>query len=441
MSTPRSTRGSHWQPRGRGGGDPPPPRARPQHRVYQHGKRHMELMPSVSRSSGLDKDGDALRDRKVQEEYREFIQTKVDEYWKKYPLRAVPGSDDPDPESVRHRKETEENLLILFRKLREGLMSAQRRDQFAREGKSLNLASTPRTISPAQTTSTLSHLFPAFYVTASDVQVKPQATASVSKSSPGSPDPAAGSSPGQLPPTTALSSTLIFLLHHLVAAYPSQLSFHTQLRQLHPALKRLLEAPAEALDQPRTLSSDPSILSSPQTADSQPSERNRGVPAMSNVYDWLVELARCLRRRNYARLDALTRRAVFSRFIDITPSSSSSEEATERRPDLGLEAVQVLVDSLVGKARSTTWSVLRTAYREVNLRATPTGASAGDITALWLARSLVLRNSVTSGLIPEEGEDGMYTAVETWLAERSAKGEARRKEGEGMEGRWILVRA
>lgn len=34
------------------------PHAR-QRRVYQPGKRHMELMPSLSRSSGLDKDGDA----------------------------------------------------------------------------------------------------------------------------------------------------------------------------------------------------------------------------------------------------------------------------------------------------------------------------------------------------------------------------------------------
>lgn len=31
----------------------------PQHRVYEPGKRYMELIASVSRSSGLEKDGDA----------------------------------------------------------------------------------------------------------------------------------------------------------------------------------------------------------------------------------------------------------------------------------------------------------------------------------------------------------------------------------------------
>ena len=35
------------------------PRKPPQHRVFQPGKRHMELIASVSRSGGLEKDGDA----------------------------------------------------------------------------------------------------------------------------------------------------------------------------------------------------------------------------------------------------------------------------------------------------------------------------------------------------------------------------------------------
>ncbi|KAI0328997.1 hypothetical protein GY45DRAFT_1325545 [Cubamyces sp. BRFM 1775] len=42
--------------RGRGGGEPAPQ----PHRVYEPGKRHMELIASVSRSSGLEKDGDAF---------------------------------------------------------------------------------------------------------------------------------------------------------------------------------------------------------------------------------------------------------------------------------------------------------------------------------------------------------------------------------------------
>ncbi|KAJ2984610.1 hypothetical protein NUW54_g10448 [Trametes sanguinea] len=99
------------------------------------GRRRMELIASVSRSSGLERDGDALRDLKTQEEYREFIQSKVDEYWKTYPLEGRrPGPVNGNPGLEQHKKEMEGNLLILFRKLREGLMSIQRRDAFAREG-------------------------------------------------------------------------------------------------------------------------------------------------------------------------------------------------------------------------------------------------------------------------------------------------------------------
>ncbi|KAI0270246.1 hypothetical protein BGY98DRAFT_1011052 [Russula aff. rugulosa BPL654] len=36
-----------------------------------------EHIPSISRSSGVDRDGDTLKDFGVQEEYREFLQQKV----------------------------------------------------------------------------------------------------------------------------------------------------------------------------------------------------------------------------------------------------------------------------------------------------------------------------------------------------------------------------
>ena len=108
---------------------------------------------------------------------------------------------------------------------------------------------------------------------------------------------------------------------------------------------------------------------------------------------------------------------------------------------LALEAVGVLVETLLEKARGATWNVLRTAYREVSLSATPS-APARDTgtTGDWLARSLVLRTcaSRTAGL---DGAGAMHAALEVWLDERCRRGEARRKEGEGMEGRWILVKA
>ncbi|EIW59353.1 uncharacterized protein TRAVEDRAFT_166690 [Trametes versicolor FP-101664 SS1] len=393
MSNPRGNRGFPRRGgRGRGGGPPPPAQARAppaQHRTYEPGKRHMELIPSVSRSSGLDKDGDALRDPKVQEEYRAFIQTKAS--------GPVPGggSGDADLEkAASHRKETEGNLLILLRKLREGLMSTQRRDAFALEVYETSLHLSVLFKSPAQTTSTLSHLFPAFYVVPAQAR-PPTSTLHTPEHDAGTQQPVPES-----PPPTALASTLIFLLHHLVSTYPSQLSFHTQLRQLHPTLQQLLRAP---------------LATAP--------------------YEWLTALARCLRRRDYARLGMLTEHATFGRFVDVNATAANGD-----RRNLAKEAIQVLVESLLEKAREPAWNVLRTAYREVHLRTTPTGAAVGETTAAWLARSLVLR-STSAGGENLHGDNITHDVVTTWLEERSTKGEARRKEGEGMESRWILVKA
>ncbi|KAI0647848.1 hypothetical protein C8Q79DRAFT_534888 [Trametes meyenii] len=382
-----------------------------------------------------------LRDPNVQEEYRAFIQTKVDDYWKRYPRRNVPGrgSGDrgPGPGTERHRKETEENLLILFRKLREGLLSAQRRDAFALEAYETSLHLSVLFRSPVQTTSTLSHLFPAFYVPDAHPILSPSASTSTTYV-PHAPSPSA---PPPSTPRTALSSTLIFLLHHLVSSYPSQLAFHTQLRQLHPELQQLLRAlgpPSRTPSAPASASatSPPHVI---HASPSPPAEGGRHASA----HAWLADLARCLRRRNYARLDALAQRGAFERFVADDASSTSGRVAA-RADDppngLALEAVGTLVESLVGLARGTAWSVLRTAYREVNLRATvPAGAPSGETTAAWLARSLVLSSNFTD-IGPTEVGAPLIDTVEAWLEERRVKGEARRKEGEGMQGRWILVK-
>ncbi|EAU86223.2 hypothetical protein CC1G_03434 [Coprinopsis cinerea okayama7 len=66
----------------------------------------MELMASVSRSSGLERDGDDLKNYNIQQEYREFIQGKLDGFSKRYPLE-IRSAD-------KQRIEAQENLLILF---------------------------------------------------------------------------------------------------------------------------------------------------------------------------------------------------------------------------------------------------------------------------------------------------------------------------------------
>jgi len=109
-----------------------------------------------------------LKDHKVQEEYREFIQKKVscqyhifrhsysctvqlDWFWERYPTSS--RTNDADSE-LRSRLDAQENVMIFFRafltlspmtrpillaemhlgKLREGLISSDRKDLFALEG-------------------------------------------------------------------------------------------------------------------------------------------------------------------------------------------------------------------------------------------------------------------------------------------------------------------
>ncbi|KAI0087046.1 hypothetical protein BDY19DRAFT_894022 [Irpex rosettiformis] len=175
-----------------------PPKSRrdwsqPPKRVNEPGKRRMELIPSVSRSSGLDKDGDALRNHKVQEEYRDFIHTKLNSYWERFPYGGT-------AQDTKQRDEVQGNILILFRKLREGLLSAKRTDSFALEVYETSLYLSIIFNSPVQTTSIIPHLLPAMY----------QA----------------------LPNSTPVITILLSSLHFLASGYPSQSRYFDHLHSL-----------------------------------------------------------------------------------------------------------------------------------------------------------------------------------------------------------------
>ncbi|KAF5382473.1 hypothetical protein D9615_003027 [Tricholomella constricta] len=172
--------------RGRGRAAPrgPQPSGPPKKQIQ------MEHIASVSRSSGIEKDGDTLKDWKVQEEYRVFLQGKVDDVLNKYPRRATESEKE-----TNQRINAQENVLILFRKLREGISATRRCDSFALEVYETSLYLAAAFESPKQSTSIIPHLVPSLYV----------------------------SSPA--PHDNLLASVVISLLHHLVVAYPSQSSF------------------------------------------------------------------------------------------------------------------------------------------------------------------------------------------------------------------------
>ncbi|KAG6853931.1 hypothetical protein C0991_012423 [Blastosporella zonata] len=221
-------------------------------------KRQMELIASVSRSSGLEKDGDTLKDFKVQEEYRTFLQGKVGMPYDRFStgLISLVQLDDVLEKHPRRPTETEqeatsrvnaqENVLILFRKLREGISSSWRNDTFALEVYETSLYLAAVFESPKQTTAVIPHLLPSLYLTSSP------------------------------PHKNRLITVLISLLHHLAITYPSQGTF----RQFFDLI------PTDFL------------------------------PKSSAAHKWIRTLAKSLRTQNYATFEVLSRSASISRLFE-----------------------------------------------------------------------------------------------------------------------------
>lgn len=136
----------------------------------------------------------SLKDSKVQEQYRVFVGEKLHKFW-----------------TEKQTKDGQENILILFRKLREGIYASKRSDAFAIEVYETSLCLSALFDSPIQTSSILSHLLPELYTS---VSIRPP-----------------------------ISSVLISLLHHLIAGYPSQKTYFEHLSCLSPnVLDRTSEA-------------------------------------------------------------------------------------------------------------------------------------------------------------------------------------------------------
>jgi len=176
--------------------------------------RRMEYIASVSRSSGVEKDGDVLKGHKAQEEFRIFINKKLEAFWDLY--KTDSPCTQPQIESKqkqKQKKDHQENILILFRKLREGLFASGRKDGFTLEVYETSLYLSVVFDSPVQTTSILSHLVPDIYSTTS------------------------------APQPFRLTSILISLLHQLVISFPSQRSYLERIKYLTP---NLLERPSSA---------------------------------------------------------------------------------------------------------------------------------------------------------------------------------------------------
>ena len=184
-------------------------------------------------------------------------------------------------------------------------------------------------------------------------------------------------------PENRLPTIIISLLHHLVSAYPSQRAFHQHLGSL------------------------PSSF----------------LPADSNAHTWISSLSSSMRSHNYVKFEELTRPPAFSRFVEVESSLASLSISPQSSYDLVKKALFSLVGALREKARETTWSVIRSAYRELSCQTEAEG------TRNWLTRSLALHS-----VIP----DSNCVSVDEWLENQSRLGHVRPKDG--VEGRWIVCK-
>lgn len=175
-----------------------------------------------------------------------------------------------------------------------------------------------------------------------------------------------------------ITSVIILLLHHLTAGYPSQRTYFDHLSCLSP---NVLDRTSEA-------------------------------------YGWISNLAASLRTHNYIRFDALSRHDVYERLL---PAPTSSDEKHDRLDRLPRDALRALVDRLRNKARDGTWTVLRSAYREL---------SASDESRAWLGKCLLLSS---------EHASASSLSFDEWVDGRCLDGHLRQKE-EGAKGKWIVCK-
>ncbi|KAI6112319.1 hypothetical protein EV401DRAFT_209343 [Pisolithus croceorrhizus] len=416
-----------------------PPRKSP---TLSRQVNQMDYIPSVSRSSGIDKDGDSLKDFRTQEAYWEFIHGKLTAFWKEYLSQPVCQNEFAKRKCV----ESQTNVLILFRKLREGLLSSGRNDHFSLQVYETSLYLSimfESSVGILDTTSILSRLVPGMYTAV----LQPLQSSQLSSSLPPV-SPALSSASTQISPTFSSSrsspprsrspsrpsaslTAILMLLHTLILTYPSQRAYFDALQSI----------PECILDR------------------------------KSDTYGWIRAVARCLRGCDFVEFEDLTKgsgvlesvtsvgdvKGVDSnldpklRLADSKPDSNLDSHSTsvsnshlrkaalsehispsQHKPDLPQAALRVLLSRLRAKARDHAWVVFRSAYREM---------SEEDELKRWLERYLALESVEGASLegMEERVSLGLgKITFDDWIRERERDGHIRRREG--VVGRWVVCK-
>ncbi|KAF8746955.1 hypothetical protein RHS02_00542, partial [Rhizoctonia solani] len=255
----------------------------------------LEWLPAVSRSSGLEPNGDASFE--TQQEYWEFITEKILNL--ELPGRYIPKSSS-------ERQEKESNAMILLRKLREGFVATDRRDNFSIQvvEKSVYLSIVYN--SPVNIASSFSYLLDVY-------TAKPETSE-----------------------TLKLNKTAVGLLqflHTLVDEFPSQKVSH-----------RLI------------LGSDPQICLPRNSAEWSLASDIASALRRNNW--WALE-----KLTNPAVVDERLKNEPWTKFTSDSDGSNSESEVVFAK--LPSRALTHLLEQLRAKVRSSAWPVLRSAYRQV----------------------------------------------------------------------------
>ncbi|KAL1410762.1 hypothetical protein Q8F55_001704 [Vanrija albida] len=129
-------------------------RPTPTRRTFSAPPGEMELLASVSRSGGLEDGGDALKDHDVQRRFRTYIDERIHRHHIEHP----PGSgSEGELESLQ-------SLVLLFRKLREGVVASHRLDDFAIDVFETSVQYAVHARNAPQLLSALSGLVPGLYL-------------------------------------------------------------------------------------------------------------------------------------------------------------------------------------------------------------------------------------------------------------------------------------
>lgn len=202
-------------------------------------------------------------------------------------------------------------------------------------------------------------------------------------------------------------SSLLSVLYHITASYPSQLT----------ASKHLATIPSSLF------------------------------PTDSVEYQWVKILSQNLRRRNFYQFERMTRREEIHKAL-FAPSASSSDDTqtTSQYPSrpLAKQAIYSIARRLRVQTRQTTWPIIRAAYRELWLSyfIQDPDLLQQDVkgTRAWLSDVLCFAERSDSGGYQDGIDRRSDGNLGEWMREQAETGSVRPKEGAGNEGRWVVFK-